>query len=212
MKVTTFFICLLACGSVLSQSVNFLMKKYNQAIDPDNKLDSVSFLRIKKHHKIFSDYYNKSILGYSDCFHHADGREICFDQDGTRQPIGIFSINDGQNNRDLLPILLYQFPLSDSASFELLSESDSVIELKHTLKGGSYHTYTINSLNYRLIKRKSTSIKNGLPFDRFTFFDEYKEFEGVYVPTRIKYSSKLAKATLTIKSVSFEPFGLSVFD
>lgn len=198
--------------SIGTLQTDHFINKYNKMVDPNGQLSTICFYKETINTQISSEMFNAQINNVSDCYHTSKGRSICFRNSGQVVPMGIFDLNGIGYKKNLIRVLLHQFVESSDEKFKIIYQDDSITHLYQQLKNNAYHVYTINSQNFQLIEMKSVSERNGNDFVRFTYFFEYKEIEGINIPTRIEYSSEIAKATLVYEDISFEPFDESVFE
>lgn len=218
MKVSTLMIVLsILCNWNYSQdkdALNFL-KKYNECIDPLNRLDTIKFSTRE------SELIARTNLSPSGMYESIRHEHYCTDN-------GIFeslvNTKTGKNMTDALPLdpvykneFLIKYHLlllridTLSNRFTIIDQTDSITVIREEKNEETYHLLTFDSKSYSILQTKRVTVEQNDVDTSETDYIEFKIIDDIKVPTKVRYSGKYAEAILTYFNYSFEPFDKSIF-
>lgn len=172
-----------------AQSVNEVVAKYNNSIDPNGKLDSVVQIQVDMNQKSFS--LNNRLLSdetltitYSI---YGDNYSVNWSS-GRRMDLNPYDISDWEI-KNIIKTHFNILMCNDQEAFELTEANDSVFVIKKFSNDKEIY-HEIDRINYNLRKRTIRYKGN----ETIITFSEFKMIEGIKVPTAMSVISELGTA------------------
>lgn len=182
-----------------SQKVEEVVEKYNQAIDPDGKLDYFTHLQVDLHRSLFNsrraDFqtdtlsYFFSVFGENSFKNWSDDKKV----DVTK----MVDITEWER-KNVLKIHINYLICDNDESFELVETTDSTYLVNKFSPDREIH-YEIDRENYDLIRKTIRFNSNEMTSHLF----DYIRVNNIKVATRLSFGSEIGTAEQFMFNYSF---------
>ncbi len=209
-----FFLLHISIGSTYGQEEIKFIQAYNEHIDPNNKLNSLQFLTIKK--KTIINYIQgndvRIMQQTQTCFFTNDGFERCIENNtGSSMDMSSVPIPNEIGNKDFIKNELNFILIGlNSNQFCFITRNDSITVIEQVRDKLSRSLFTFHSQTKNLLQIKSFQGSSDEKNTRHTDFLSYTIVNDIVIPTKMTYSNSFCNALLEYSDISFEPFTKSI--
>lgn len=181
-----------------SQSLNDIIERYNNSIDPNGKLDSIAEIQLDITHKAFNlangVFLDETLTNTYSIY--GDNYSINW-KDGIKREMNIFTISEWQQ-KNIIKNHFNLLILQDDEAFELIESNDSIYIVRMFSDDREVY-HEINRLTYNLKKRITRSKGKEMTMT----FAEYQIIEGLKTPTIMQFFSELGNAEINNSNYRF---------
>lgn len=209
MKIKLYTIFILSISFTSGQTLDSIIEKYNDRIDPFGKMDSITHLHVDMYKRIESPVNQVLIEDTTSSSYSIFGQNsFSNSKDGGKVDMNKLSNPTSWEIKNIIRNHLNMLIKKDDESFELVEANDSLLVVK---KSNSFRTvlYEIEQESYDL--KKKTIRNHGKPEIIMRFF-EYRIVDGIKVVTKLSFENDVATAEMSKFNYKFIKGGYDVLD